>query len=189
MRPTSISPRQSVSQSVSQSLESVRAARKFPCSTPPCKARPDRRVDRRLRTAVCSAGRVESLVLHWFYSGVSSFIAVGLHTPCIGVSGGDQHGLVFRSWRQARADPISWTVYVGHTHRAALSLELLGISHTQTGGRPAALSERALQSKPSQATKKRRLQLAISALRLAYGHIDIGSNWLLVDTQSLSLEE
>ena len=52
--------------------------RKAACSTPPerCKARPGRR----LRTAVCSAGRVESLV----YRGSSSPYTVHL---CLGVRG------------------------------------------------------------------------------------------------------
>jgi hypothetical protein len=77
--------------------------------------------------------------------GQRSIQVDGLRVPCVSLqTPGDQHRLVFRSWRQARAAPISSTVYVGHTEpRSGLSLELLGISHTQTGleSRPAALSQ------------------------------------------------
>ena len=77
--------------------------------------------------------------------GQRSIQVDGLRVPCVSLqTPGDQHRLVFRSWRQARAAPISSTVYVGYTEpRSGLSLELLGISHTQTGleSRPAALSQ------------------------------------------------
>ena len=71
VRPTRISPRQSG------------AAR--PCSTlEGCEARPDRR----LRTAVCSADRAESLVLQG-----RIIIAVHVHL-CLGVRGAQHRGTV-----------------------------------------------------------------------------------------------
>jgi hypothetical protein len=58
-------------------------------------------------------------------------------------------------------------------HRTALSLDLLGISHTQTGleSRPAALSEGTVQGLASNEEE------SPEARHFGYGHIDIGSWW------------
>jgi len=98
--------------------------------------------DRRAARRATPRGTVFSTMGQPKAQGQRSIQIDGLRVPCVSLqTPGDQHELVFRSWRQARAasDIIDC---LRRSHRAALSLELLGISHTQTGleSRPAALS-------------------------------------------------